>query len=99
MIARTNQPGVSCVLLAGGKSSRMGTNKALLRFDGGATVVERILARASPLCHESLLVTNTPGDYAFLGLPMFPDAYPDASSLGGIYTGLLHSSYDRALIL
>jgi molybdopterin-guanine dinucleotide biosynthesis protein A len=77
----------------------MGTNKALLRFDDGTTVIERIVRRVSPLCRELLLVTNTPEEYAFLGLPMFPDALPGASSLGGIYTGLLHSSCDRTLML
>jgi len=89
----------SCVLLAGGKSSRMGTNKALLRFDDGSTVIERIVSRVAPLCSEVLLVTNTPDEYALLGLPMHADAYPGASSLGGIYTGLLHASQPRALVL
>lgn len=87
------------VLLAGGKSSRMGTNKALLRFATGEMVVERIVSRVAPLCAEVLIVTNTPDEYAFLGLPMFADAYPGASSLGGIYTGLLHASSPRALVL
>jgi len=90
---------VSCVLLAGGKSSRMGTNKALLRFRSGETVVERIVTRVTPLVDELRLVTNTPEEYAFLGLPMHRDAYPGASSLGGIYTGLLHAAAERALVL
>jgi molybdopterin-guanine dinucleotide biosynthesis protein A len=77
----------------------MGTNKALLRFEDGATVIERIVARVSPLCQEVLVVTNTPDEYAFLGLPMFADEIPGASSLGGIYTGLLHASRERALTL
>lgn len=89
----------SCSLLAGGKSSRMGTNKALLRFDDGSTVIERIVGRVAPLCPEILIVTNTPDEYAFLDLPMFADAYPGASSLGGIYTGLVHATNERALVL
>jgi molybdenum cofactor guanylyltransferase len=95
----TRLPAASGVLLAGGKSSRMGTNKALLRFASGETVVERIISRIRPLCSELLIVTNTPAEYEFLGLPQFPDAYPGASSLGGIYTGLLHSATERALVL
>src|SRR5438105_1924532 len=82
----------SCVLLAGGRSSRMGTNKALLRFPSGQTVIERIISRVRPLCAETVIVTNTPDEYAFVGLPMYPDAYTGASSLGGIYTGVLHAS-------
>lgn len=89
----------SCVLLAGGKSSRMGTNKALLRLPSGQTVIERIVSQAAPLCKEVLLITNTPDEYAFLGLPIHPDAYPGASGLGGICTGLLHATGERALVL
>ena len=95
----TPLPAASGVLLAGGKSSRMGTNKALLRFASGETVVERIVARLRPLCAELLIVTNTPAEYEFLGLPMFGDAYPGASALGGICTGLLHAGSNRALVL
>ncbi|MGH2470440.1 MAG: molybdenum cofactor guanylyltransferase, partial [Chloroflexota bacterium] len=61
---------VTGVVLAGGRSSRMGTNKALLRFEDGHTVIERIVAALRPLCADLLLVTNTPRDYAFLQLPM-----------------------------
>jgi molybdopterin-guanine dinucleotide biosynthesis protein A len=77
----------------------MGTNKALLRFASGETVIERIVSRVRPLCADLLLVTNTPGEYTFLGLPMFGDAYPGASSLGGICTGLIQAACERALVL
>jgi molybdopterin-guanine dinucleotide biosynthesis protein A len=77
----------------------MGTNKALLRFASGETVIERIIERIAPLCAGTLIVTNTPDIYAFLNLPMHADAYPGASSLGGIYTGLLQASAERALVL
>jgi molybdopterin-guanine dinucleotide biosynthesis protein A len=77
----------------------MGTNKALLRFASGQTVIERIVERVRPLCAELVVVTNTPDDYTFLGLPMYPDSYPGSSSLGGIYTGLLHAACERTLVL
>jgi len=41
-------------------------------------------------------VTNTPELYAWLGLPMVPDVFPDGGSLGGIYSGLLAASGDAA---
>jgi molybdopterin-guanine dinucleotide biosynthesis protein A len=41
-------------------------------------------------------VTNTPERYAFLGLPMVPDAFPDGGALGGIYTGLRAAGGDAA---
>src|SRR5262249_1984463 len=43
-----------------------------------------------------LLVTNTPELYAFLGVPMVSDVYPDHGSLGGIYSGLGAASGEAA---
>ncbi|MDQ3930654.1 MAG: NTP transferase domain-containing protein, partial [Chloroflexota bacterium] len=55
-------------VLAGGASSRMGTNKALLRSrPGGPTMVETVVARLGEAgLAPHLLVTNTPGSFAFL---------------------------------
>src|SRR5690349_20502843 len=76
------------IILAGGQSRRMGTNKALLRLaPGGPTLIEQVVALTAPL-GPALLVTNTPADYAFLGLPMVPDARPGSGALGGLYSGL-----------
>jgi molybdopterin-guanine dinucleotide biosynthesis protein A len=79
---------VSGILLAGGQSRRMGgVNKALLEV-GGSRIIERV---ASALCNvfpEVLLITNSPDDFQFLGLPMFKDLVPGQGSLGGLYTGL-----------
>ena len=51
--------GVTGVILAGGKSSRMGSNKALLPYCGGR-IIESIYHQLSELFEETLLVTNTP---------------------------------------
>jgi molybdopterin-guanine dinucleotide biosynthesis protein A len=79
---------VTGVIQAGGKSTRMGGQpKALLEL-GGRRIVERVLAALAPAVDDVLVVTNTPELYAFLGLPMVADVYPDHGSLGGIYSGL-----------
>jgi molybdopterin-guanine dinucleotide biosynthesis protein A len=76
------------VILAGGQSRRMGTNKALLRLTPDSpTLIEQVVAVTAPL-GPALLVTNTPEVYAFLGLPMVPDARPGTGALGGLYSGL-----------
>jgi molybdopterin-guanine dinucleotide biosynthesis protein A len=76
------------IILAGGASRRMGTNKALLRLTpGGPTLIEQVVDRLRPF-GPLLLVTNTPDAYAFLGLPMVPDALPGTGALGGLYSGL-----------
>jgi molybdopterin-guanine dinucleotide biosynthesis protein A len=64
-----------------------GAPKALAEV-GGRTVIERVVAALVPVLDDILIVTNTPDRYAFLGLPMVPDVFPDHGSLGGIYSGL-----------
>jgi molybdopterin-guanine dinucleotide biosynthesis protein A len=79
---------VTGVIQAGGKSTRMGgAPKALIEL-GGKRIIERVVDALSPALSELLIVTNTPDIYAFLGLPMVPDVFPDHGSLGGIYSGL-----------
>jgi molybdopterin-guanine dinucleotide biosynthesis protein A len=79
---------VTGVVQAGGKSTRMGGQpKALLQL-GGRSIVERVVAALTSVVDDVLVVTNTPELYAFLGLPMVADVYPDHGSLGGIYSGL-----------
>ncbi len=79
---------VTGVIQAGGKSTRMGGQpKALIEL-GGKRIIERIVELLSSVLPDLLIVTNTPELYAFLGLPMVPDVFPDHGSLGGIYSGL-----------
>src|SRR6202008_4715983 len=83
---------VTGVIQAGGKSTRMsGEPKALLEL-GGRRIIERVLDVVAPVVDDVLIVTNTPALYAFLGVPMVPDAYPDHGSLGGVFTGLAGAS-------
>jgi molybdopterin-guanine dinucleotide biosynthesis protein A len=87
---------VSGVIQAGGKSTRMGGRpKALLEL-GGRRIIERVLDAVAPVVDDVLIVTNTPEVYAFLGLPMLADAYPEHGSLGGIFTGLAAASGQAA---
>jgi molybdopterin-guanine dinucleotide biosynthesis protein A len=88
---------VSGVILAGGKSRRMGGSpKALLPF-GGRSLIEHIAETLRSVLRDCLVVTNTPELYASLGLPMVADVFPEGGSLGGIYSGLRAASGDAAL--
>ena len=78
---------VTGVILAGGKSRRFGTNKALSVFQK-ERLIERLVRSIRDVTDELVLVTNTPDEYAFLKLRMVGDVMPDCGSLGGIYTGL-----------
>jgi molybdopterin-guanine dinucleotide biosynthesis protein A len=82
--------GVTGVILAGGQSSRMGSNKALLPYRGGR-FIESIHRQLAGLFDELLLVTNSPEQYAFLGCRMVPDLHPGMGALAGLHSGLYHS--------
>jgi molybdopterin-guanine dinucleotide biosynthesis protein A len=77
---------------AGGRSSRMGTDKALLPFLG-RSLIQRVIERLAPIADEILVTTNRPDDYLFLGLPLYPDLEPGRGALGGFYTALQAASY------
>ena len=84
------------MIQAGGRSTRMGGEpKALLEL-GGKRIIERVVDALGGVLDDLLVVTNTPDRYAFLGLPMVPDAFPDGGALGGIYTGLRAADGDAA---
>ncbi len=72
-----------------------GRPKALIEV-AGRRIIDRVIEAISPVVDDLLLVTNTPEAYAFLGLPIVPDAYPDRGSLGGIYSGLAAAPGDAA---
>ena len=87
---------VTGVILAGGKSRRMGQNKALIPL-GEDSLIEHVIRRTRLVTDELLLITNNHTEYAHLGLPMHSDIVPNAGALGGIYTGLMHAAHDVVL--
>jgi len=78
---------ISGVILAGGKSSRYGKNKALEKIDG-IPLIERVIRIIRPLFQDLIIITNTPETYAHLELPMYADIIKGLGPIGGIYTGL-----------
>ncbi len=79
-------------ILAGGHSSRMGQNKALLKVDG-LTLIEKII-KAVPAgeADKIKIVTNSPEDYRFLSYDRIPDFFPGCGPISGVHAGLVDSS-------
>jgi len=96
----TDEALCSGAILAGGASSRMGANKALMQIRGEPLIsrVAKTLS-ACPAVAEILLITNNPSEYEFLHLPIFPDRQPGKGPLGGIYTALSHAKFSRVLVV
>lgn len=80
------------IVLAGGKSSRMGVNKAFIEF-GGKRLIEATVECLKALFPEVLIIANDPPLYTYLGVKVTSDLIPDSGSLGGIYTGLSAATY------
>lgn len=97
---RASSP-IGAAILAGGASRRMGQNKALLRRSpDGSSLIEIVVSRLSGAGFPSpMLVTNSPEEYAFLGLETLPDDDPGSGPIGGILTALRHSPYERVLVV
>jgi molybdopterin-guanine dinucleotide biosynthesis protein A len=79
------------IILAGGASRRMGTDKAFLEVNG-KPLIEHILAVFSSLFARTIVVTNTPERYRGYAVEITSDALPISGPLTGIYSGLLKSS-------
>lgn len=99
---------VAGIILAGGRSSRMGSNKALLALPGESalTFVERLTSSLSDLCAEVMLVARdeiSAREYAFSSpnarRRVVCDQVPDQGPLMGLYSGLQAVSCSHALVL
>jgi molybdopterin-guanine dinucleotide biosynthesis protein A len=83
-------------VLAGGGSTRMGRNKALLPFHG-MTLVEHVAGIVRQAAGSVTLIGD-PVQLAHLGLPVVADKLPGAGPAAGIYTALTITSSDWNLI-
>jgi molybdopterin-guanine dinucleotide biosynthesis protein A len=85
---------ITGVILAGGKSSRFGTNKALAPFRG-APLIEHVAETLRSVFRDVLVVTNAQQTYLNLGLPSVVDIVPDQGPMGGIVTAFQNTINDR----
>ncbi len=82
-------------VIAGGKSSRMGTDKSFVLLRG-KPIIEHVIERMRAI-GEPFLVTNRPDDYAYLGLRMVGDVVPEKGALGGIHAAIYHSPSEHVM--
>ena len=92
------------IILAGGSSSRMGKNKALLPFPGNqaVTFVEHLASLLVQCCVETLIVARDQAHasaYALPGLRIIFDETPGIGPLMGLYSGLSAMNTERALVV
>jgi molybdenum cofactor guanylyltransferase len=80
------------IILSGGKSLRMGENKAFIEIEG-VPIIRRIDALFKELFQEVVIVTNEKELFTNLGSKIYTDLLPDKGALGGLYTGLSFSNF------
>jgi molybdopterin-guanine dinucleotide biosynthesis protein A len=93
---------VSCIVLAGGKSSRLGRNKVVEKI-GNQSLLERAISALLPLECEVIVVaganSSLPELKDYPEVKIVKDIYPGKGSLGGIYTGLVSSKSFHNLVI
>jgi molybdopterin-guanine dinucleotide biosynthesis protein A len=89
---------ISVIILAGGRSQRLGIDKALLELDGKWLLLH-LLDTLRALGDDLLVVTNNTDRLVQLPVRLVVDVYPNAGPLGGIYSGLLAMHYPRGVVV
>lgn len=88
---------ISAIILAGGKSSRMGREKGLVIFNN-KPLVQHVIDALKKITANIIIVTQNK-EYEQFGLPCYADIYKDKGALGGIYTGLVNSSSQKNIVV
>ncbi len=89
---------ITGIILSGGKSSRMGSNKSLLKL-GDKTLIERAVDLMRGCFEKNILITNEPQLYEFLDVEMYEDIIPNLGPLSGIHSGLVNSKTEKNFVI
>ena len=86
-------------ILAGGKSTRLGRPKALIKLPGGRTIIEQAYQVVSELAEEVVVLGRSVHlPIAMAGLSVLEDAKPDGGPLAGLCSLLKHADTKWALL-
>lgn len=86
------------IILAGGRSERMGADKALLTFSH-STLIEHLIHELSGAVREVLVVTREPEKFRFLSTPVVTDLLDESCALSGLHAGLSYSTFPFNFVL
>jgi len=92
-----NNKHITGIIIAGGKSSRMGSDKGFLLLND-STFMSSIIENMKPLVHDIIIVSDTT-TYDKFGYKRVQDIIKDAGPLAGLYTGLYHSETEYNLVV
>ena len=93
-------PPLSAAVIAGGKSSRMGRDKALLTVsEHDPPMLQSVLETLHEVAAEVFIVDNDPVRYGHLGVPIVPDVHPGGGALLGIQSAIRHAMFQHCLVV
>lgn len=87
---------ITGIILAGGKSSRMGTDKALVLYKG-KPLLEWTAELMTSIC-DSILISTNNSKHQYLGYETVKDIYKDVGPIGGLFSALTVSLTSANLI-
>ena len=91
---------LSAAALAGGQSTRMGRDKALLPLaKGGPAMLALVLDSLAVIADDVFIVANDPQKYHAFGVRVVPDLHPGNGALGGIQAAVEHGIHERCLVV
>jgi len=96
MDRKPNLKQISLIILAGGKSLRMGTNKAHLNWHA-MRFIDVLVAKGKQMGFGEIILSGTREKIE--GCRNVPDILPGRGPLGGMHSCLLASSFDNALLV
>lgn len=93
------EPATSVAILAGGRSVRFGSDKALAPLSTSTTLLGAVINQVGGLSDDLFVVTPSRPEYARFGVPLRPDLYGETGVLGAMASAIRHGRYDRCLIV
>lgn len=85
------------IILAGGKSSRMGEDKGLMLFNE-KPMIQHIIDVVRPVVNHIVIIANDKR-YEQFGYPVYEDIVKNQGPLAGVLTGLTHSTTTKNFVL
>jgi molybdenum cofactor guanylyltransferase len=88
---------IGCIILAGGKSSRMGQDKGLVTLKG-KEMIRHVLDAVGGIVSEPIIISNNL-KYRNFSKKVFSDIISGCGPVGGILSGMFHTDHEKNLVL
>jgi molybdopterin-guanine dinucleotide biosynthesis protein A len=88
---------IPIAVLAGGKSRRMGRDKAFVEL-AGTPMIQWVITAVAQCSRTAFIISNEPEKFTSFGLPVYPDVIPGMGPLSGLHTAFAVTGADRVMI-